>query len=51
MVRIIICALAIGSSRDSLTLIGVVQNEAGRPIAEASVFIRSAGPRKGVGVL
>jgi hypothetical protein len=32
-------------------LTGVVQDEKGRPVAAATVFIDTAGPRKGVGVL
>jgi hypothetical protein len=34
-----------------LTLTGVVRDAAGRPLPKATVFIRTAGPRKGVGVL
>jgi hypothetical protein len=30
---------------------GVVQDDKGRPLAKATVFVRTAGPRKGVGVL
>ncbi len=33
------------------TLRGVVQDKAGRPVAKATVFIRTAAPRRGVGVL
>jgi protocatechuate 3,4-dioxygenase beta subunit len=33
------------------TLIGTVRDDAGRPIAGANVFISTAAPRKGVGVL
>jgi hypothetical protein len=33
------------------TLTGTVQDEQGRPLAKATVFIRTAAPRKGVGVL
>jgi hypothetical protein len=32
-------------------LTGVVKDDSGRPIAKATVFIRTAGPRQGVGVL
>jgi hypothetical protein len=35
--------------RPSLT--GIVQDDQGRPLAKATVFIRTAAPRKGVGVL
>jgi hypothetical protein len=34
-----------------LTLTGVVQDKAGRPVPRATVFVRTAAPRKGVGVL
>jgi hypothetical protein len=34
-----------------LTLPGVVQDSAGRPLPRATVFVRTAGPREGVGVL
>jgi hypothetical protein len=34
-----------------IILNGAVRDEAGRPIAGASVFISTAAPRKGVGVL
>ena len=30
---------------------GIVHDSAGQPIANASVFVYTAGPRKGVGVL
>jgi hypothetical protein len=33
------------------TLVGTVQDATGRPIAGANVFISTAAPRKGVGVL
>jgi hypothetical protein len=32
-------------------LTGTIRNEAGRPIAGANVFISTAAPRQGVGVL
>jgi hypothetical protein len=34
-----------------LDLSGVVQNKSGQPIADASVFIYTAGPKLGVGFL
>ncbi len=37
--------------RQSSTLAGMIRDEQGRPIAGAKVFIRTAAPRKGVGVL
>ena len=33
------------------SLTGTVRDDAGRPLANATVFIRTAGPRHGVGVL
>jgi hypothetical protein len=33
------------------TLSGVVRDDAGRPLPKATVFIRTAAPRQGVGVL
>jgi hypothetical protein len=33
------------------TLTGVVQDDRGRPLVKATVFIRTAAPRQGVGVL
>jgi hypothetical protein len=33
------------------TLSGAVRDEAGRPVAGANVFVSTAAPRKGVGVL
>jgi hypothetical protein len=33
------------------TLTGVVQDDKGRPLARATVLIRTAAPRQGVGVL
>jgi hypothetical protein len=33
------------------TLTGMVQDDTGRPVAGANVFISTAAPRKGVGVL
>jgi hypothetical protein len=34
-----------------LTVTGVVRDEAGTPIPKATVFIRTAAPRRGPGVL
>lgn len=39
------------SSAQRPTITGVVQDERGRPLAKATVFVRTAAPRKGVGVL
>jgi hypothetical protein len=33
------------------TLTGVVQDGSGKPLARATVFVRTAAPRQGVGVL
>jgi hypothetical protein len=33
------------------TLTGVVHDGSGKPLANATVFIRMAAPRKGVGIL
>jgi len=38
-----------GQERPTLT--GVVQSDAGQPLTGATVFISTAAPRKGVGVL
>jgi hypothetical protein len=35
----------------SPTLTGTVRDDTGRPVAGANVFISTAAPRKGVGVL
>jgi hypothetical protein len=37
------------AARPAIT--GVVQDDKGRPLAGATVFVRTAAPRKGVGVL
>jgi hypothetical protein len=34
-----------------LTLTGIVTDKEGRPLPGATVFVRTAAPRKGVGVL
>jgi hypothetical protein len=34
-----------------LTLTGAVQDKTGRPVPRSTVFVRTAAPRKGVGVL
>ena len=44
-------ALPTGAADDRPTLAGVIQDDKGTPVAGASVFIRTAGPRQGVGVL
>ena len=44
-------AVALAGEPKGPMLSGTVVDEAGKPIAEATVFIRTAAPRKGVGVL
>jgi hypothetical protein len=44
-------ALVVAEVPERSSLVGVVQDAAGRPLDRATVFIRTAGPRKGVGVL
>ena len=39
------------TSQQAAVLTGTVKNQAGAPVPGASVFIRTAGPRKGVGYL
>jgi hypothetical protein len=41
------CLVAVSQT----TLTGTVQDEQGKPLAGATVFISTAAPRKGVGVL
>jgi hypothetical protein len=41
----------VGADAEANTLAGMVENDAGRPVAGATVFIRTAGPRQGVGDL
>jgi hypothetical protein len=48
--RLILLAVATQAA-PATNLTGVVRDEAGRPIAGADVFISTAAPRKGVGVL
>jgi hypothetical protein len=49
----LLLAVAISADRPSKgpTLAGVVQDRSGRPVPRATVFVRTAAPRKGVGVL
>jgi hypothetical protein len=52
MFRLLIAAAVAGNPNPGgLTLSGVVQDAGGRPLVKATVFIRTAGPRQGVGVL
>lgn len=44
-------ALAAETDPTGLTLAGVVQDDQGHPLVGATVFISTAGPRQGVGIL
>jgi hypothetical protein len=44
-------ALAANPAPQGQTLTGVVRDAAGQPVPRATVFVRTAGPRQGVGVL
>jgi hypothetical protein len=44
-------ALAADPAAARPVLTGTVQDDHGRPLARATVFIRTAAPRQGVGVL
>jgi hypothetical protein len=48
---VVAAALAPEPAAKGLTLTGVVSDKAGRPLPGATVFVRTAAPRKGVGVL
>ena len=48
---LVAAALSADPAPKGLTLTGVVQDKAGRPVPRATVFVRTAAPRKGVGVL
>ncbi len=48
---ILLFTAALAPTPDRPDLKGVVQDTAGRPLARATVFIRTAGPRKGIGIL
>ena len=48
-VPLVLAALAQTPPPDAIT--GTVHDEQGRPIAGASIFISTAAPRQGVGVL
>ena len=50
MFLLLAVALAAGPA-DRPTLTGVVRDDAGRPLTGATVFVRTAAPHKGVGVL
>ena len=48
---LVAAAISANPPAQGLTLTGVVQDQAGRPVPRATVFVRTAGPREGVGVL
>jgi hypothetical protein len=48
---VLAAALTAEPAPRGLTLTGVVTDKAGRPLPGATVFVRTAAPRKGVGVL
>jgi hypothetical protein len=52
MFSLLVCAsLAVQTASAKNTLTGMVRNEAGRPLRHANVFISTAAPRQGTGVL
>jgi hypothetical protein len=51
LVVLVSAALSAGATPTGVTLTGVVSDKAGRPLPGATVFVRMATPRKGVGVL
>jgi hypothetical protein len=51
MFALLLAALAADPAPKGLTLTGSVKDAAGRPVPQATVFVRTAGPRQGVGVL
>ena len=52
MLPILIAMMLAGEpASEGATLSGVVEDAAGKPLPKASVFIRTAAPRQGVGVL
>jgi hypothetical protein len=48
---VLLAACLAANPAERPTLTGVVQDDNGRPLAKATVFVRTAAPRKGVGVL
>jgi hypothetical protein len=49
---LILASVAAGAhGQERPAIAGVVQNDAGKPLPGATVFISTAAPRKGVGVL
>ncbi len=51
MLALWMCLAAVTQTPAPWTLTGTVQNDQGRPLAGATVFISTAAPLKGVGVL
>jgi hypothetical protein len=48
---VLAAAISAEPSPKALTLTGAVKDRAGRPVPGATVFVRTAAPRQGVGVL
>ena len=48
---LVLAAQGEASGGRPVTLSGTIADEQGRPLARAKVFIRTAAPRKGVGIL
>jgi hypothetical protein len=48
---LVVFALAAQTPPSGPTLSGVVRDASGNPVPKATVFIRTAAPRKGIGVL
>ena len=44
-------SIALVDAGQPLKLTGMVQDDSGKPLSNVTVFIRTAAPRKGVGVL
>jgi hypothetical protein len=48
---LVLTPVQLGATDNSPTMTGTVCDEAGKPLSGASIFISTAAPRKGVGVL
>lgn len=51
LAMVITSVLYAAPSPKGLTLTGTVTDKAGRPLPSATIFVRTAAPRKGIGVL
>jgi hypothetical protein len=51
MLAVLVSAALWAGTPQGVTLSGVVTDRAGHPLPAATVFVRTAAPRKGVGVL